>query len=87
MIDNTILDRQAYIVDVELVFYGPSTLLGSFQAWSVNLSTLFPGSLPILSAHSFTSNRQLPFSNQQKGQNGRRNFFTTKSPQKNVCRT
>ena len=34
------------VVIVELVFYGPSTLLRSFQVWSVNLSTLFLGKPP-----------------------------------------
>ena len=42
------------------------------------------GSLPVLSAHSFASNWQLPFLNQRKGENGRRIFFITKSPRKNV---
>ena len=35
------------------------------------------GSLPVLSAHSFTSNWQLPFLNQWKGENGHRNYFLT----------
>ena len=34
------------------------------------------GSLPVLSAHSFASNWQLPFLNQRKGENGCRNFIT-----------
>ena len=34
------------VVVAELVFYGPSPLLRSFQAWSVNLSLLFPGKPP-----------------------------------------
>ena len=64
-----------------LVFYGLSTLLRSFRARSVNLSTLFPGKPPrqftsIVSAHSFASNWQLPFLNQRKGDNGRRIFFS-----------
>ena len=42
------------------------------------------GSLPVLSAHSFPSNWQLPFLNQRKGENGHRNFFMTKSQRKNV---
>ena len=33
------------------------------------------GSLPVLSAHSFASNWQLPFLNKGKRENGRRNFF------------
>ena len=41
------------------------------------------GSLP---AHSFTSNWQLLFLNQQKRENGHRNFFMPKSPRK-MCRT
>ena len=36
------------------------------------------GRLPVLSAHSFASNWQLPLLNQQKGENGRRNYFMTK---------
>ena len=65
-----------------LVFYGSSTLLRSFRAQSVNLSTLFPGKSPrqftsIVSAHSFASNWQLPFLNQRKGDNGHRMFFMT----------
>ena len=36
------------------------------------------GSLPALSAHSFASNWQLPFLNQRKEENGRRNYFITK---------
>ena len=65
-----------------LVFYGTSTLLKSFRAQSVNLSTLFPGKPPrqftnTVSAHSFTSNWQLPFLNQRKGENGRIVFITS----------
>ena len=65
-----------------LVFYGASTLLRSFRARSVNLSTLFPGKPPrqfnsIVSVHSLASNGQLPFLNQRKGDHGRRNFFMT----------
>ena len=46
---------------VGLVFYGSSTLLRSFRARSVNLSTMFPCKPPrqftsIVSAHSFASN-------------------------------
>ena len=36
------------------------------------------GSLPVLSAHSFATNWQLPFLNQWKGENGHRNYFMTK---------
>ena len=39
------------------------------------------GSLPVLSAHSFASNWQLPFLNQRKGENDRRIYFMTKSQQ------
>ena len=42
------------------------------------------GSLLVLSAHSFARNWQLLFLNQRKRENGRRNFFMTKSPWKNV---
>ena len=61
------------------MFYGSSTLLMSFWARSVNLSTLFPDKPPrqftsIVSAHSFAN---YPFLNQRKGDNGRRNFFMT----------
>ena len=42
------------------------------------------GSLPVHSAHSFASNWQMPFLNQRKGDNERRNFFMTKFPLKNV---
>ena len=35
------------------------------------------GSLPLLGAHSFASNWQLPFLNQRKGENGRKNYFIT----------
>ena len=36
-------------------------------------------------AHSFARNWQLPFLNQQKGENDRRKNFMIKSPQKNVA--
>ena len=42
------------------------------------------GSLPVLSAHSYASNWQMPFLNQRKGENGFRFFFMIKSPRKNV---
>ena len=35
------------------------------------------GSLPVLSAHSFANDWQLPFLNQRKGENGHRNYFMT----------
>ena len=62
---------------VVLVFYGPSTVLRYFRVRSVNLSTQFLGCFSVLSAHSFASNWQLPFLNQQKGENGCRNYFMT----------
>ena len=72
---------QHVFVVVVLVFYGPSTLFRSFWVQSVNLSTMYLGKPPrqflVLSAHSITSNRQLPFFNQRKGENGRRNYFIT----------
>ena len=72
---------QHVFVVVVLVFYGPSTLIRSFWVRSVNLSTLYlgkpPRQFPVLSAHSITSNWQLPFLNQRKGENGRRNYFIT----------
>ena len=42
------------------------------------------GSLAVLSAYSFASNWQMPFLNQRNGDNGRRIFFMTKFPRKNV---
>ena len=42
------------------------------------------GSLPVFSAHSFASNWQLLFLNQQKREKGHRNVFMTKSPRKSV---
>ena len=70
------------VVVVELVFYGPSTLLRSFRAGQLNYPhcsrASILGSLPVLSAHYFASNWQLPFLNQRKGENGRRNIFMTK---------
>ena len=51
----------------------------SLRARSVNLSThtwaSLLGSLPVLSVHSYASNWQLPFLNQQKGENSRTNYF------------
>ena len=68
---------------VRFLFYRPSTHFRSFRARSVTLTTLFrgkpPSSLPVLIAHSFTSNWQLLFLNQRKRENGRRNVFMTKS--------
>ena len=52
---------------IDLQFYGSSTLLSSFQARSVNLSTLFLGRLPkrlTTMCRTFDSNWQLPYLNQ-----------------------
>ena len=66
---------------VVLVFYGLPHFSGHFGhgqltyphcSWASLL-----GSLPVLSAHSFASNWQLPFLNQRKGENGGRNYFMT----------
>ena len=55
----------------------PPTKLLSFPfqvlCWKPILNVL--GSLPVLSANSFTSYWQLPFLNQRKGENGLRNFL------------
>ena len=65
-----------------LVFYGPSIpFSGHFGrgqltyphcSWASLL-----GSLQILSTYSFASNGQLPFLNQRKVENGRKNYFMT----------
>ena len=52
--------------------FGHGQLTYPHCSWSSLL-----GSLPVLSAHSFASNWQLPFLNQQKGENRHRNYFTT----------
>ena len=52
---------------------GPSLSLTYPYCFWTNLL----GSLPVLRAHSFASNWQLPFLNQRKGENGRRNYFMT----------
>ena len=44
--ERIFLNATQYVVIVELVFYGPSTHFRSFQAWSVNLATLFLGKSP-----------------------------------------
>ena len=71
-----------WLLLVMLVFYRPQHILGHFRrgqltyphcSWASLL-----GSLPVLSAHSFTHNWQLPFLNQCKGENGHRNDFMTK---------
>ena len=45
--------RDPVVVVVVLVFYGPSTLLRSFRARSVNLSTLFLGNPPMQFASTY----------------------------------
>ena len=59
--------------------FGRSHLTQPHCSWASLL-----GSLPVLSAHSFASNWQLTFLNQQKGGSGCRNVFMTKSQRKNV---
>ena len=49
-----------------------SQLTYPYCSWAILL-----GRLPVLSAHSFIRNWQLPFLNQRKGENGRRNYFMT----------
>ena len=67
-----------------LRFYSPVNPLGSCQAWSVNLITLFPEQgwsskrLPSICAHAFARNWQLPFLNQRKGKNDHRKYFMIK---------
>ena len=56
--------------------FGRGQLIYPHCSWA-NL----PGSLPVLSADSFTYNWQLPIFNQQKGENGGRNYFMTKLPE------
>ena len=62
-----------------LRFYGLVKPLGSCRAWSVYLTTLFPGqsSKPLTStcAHSFARNWQLLFLIQQKDKNDCRKYF------------
>ena len=59
-------------------------VLRPFDAfWAVSREVSQPihtvrGQASILRAHSFTSNWQVPFLNQRKGNNGLRNFFMTK---------
>ena len=52
--------------------FGRSQLTYPHCSWASLL-----GSLPVLGAHSFASNWPLPFLNQQKGENGRRNYCRT----------
>ena len=73
---------RCFIAAAVLVFYGHSTLFRSFGRGQFTYPHCFwsslLGILLVLSAHSFAScNWQLPFFNQRKGENGRRNYFTT----------
>ena len=52
--------------------FGRGQLIYPHCSWASLL-----GSFPVLSAHSFASNWQLPFLNQRKGRNDRRNYFLT----------
>ena len=61
------------------MFYGPSTHFKSLKNIDPHCSwASLLGSLPVFIAHSFTSNWQLPFLKQRKGETGRRNGFMTK---------
>ena len=70
---------------LDFCFTALQHILGHFRRSQLPLTHCFwarlLGSLP---AHSFTSNWQLLFLNQQKRENGHRNFFMPKSPRKNV---
>ena len=55
-----------------------ATFMNIYPHCSLTLASVLV-SLPVLSAHSFVSNWQLPFLNQRKEENGRRNVFMTKS--------
>ena len=72
------------------IVFGSSTLLWSFWAWSVILSTHFLGRLPEWLTSTkfplafFRSNWQLPYLNQRYGKNDCRNYFMTKSQWKMV---
>ena len=61
--------------------FGPGQLTYPHCSWASLLCRLLG-----LYAHSFASNWQLPFFNQQKGENGHRNFLMTLSPWNNVAR-
>ena len=66
------------VVVVMLVFYGPLTLFRRGQLASPHCSwTSLLGSLPVMSAHSFTSNWRLSLLNQRKGGTGCINYFMT----------
>ena len=63
-----------------LRFYSPVNPKGSCRAWSVYLTTLLLGRLSPLSGKPvlctfIRQKRQLPFLNQQKGENDRRKYF------------
>ena len=60
-----------------LRFYDPVNPVGSCRAQSVYLTTLLLGRLspPSGCTHCFTSNLQLPFLNERKGENDHRKFF------------
>ena len=59
---------------VWLVFYDPVNTMNVISSRPVNLFTLFldrngpPSGQPVLSAHTFANNWQLPFLNQRKGE-------------------
>ena len=63
------------VFDFDLEFYCLVNTAQVMSSWSVNLLTLFLSRLSSLSissvlcAHTFASNRQVPFSNKQKGVN------------------
>ena len=79
---------QALCNKVVLVVVLVFTTLGHFSGHFGHGQLTYPhcswesllGSLPVLSAHSFTSTSywQFPFLNQRKGENDRRNYFMTK---------
>ena len=53
--------------------FGRGQLTYLHCSWASLLGSL----IPVLSAHSFASNWQLPLLNQRKAENGRRNYFMT----------
>ena len=59
----------------------PSQPIRVMSSWSVYLTTLFPGQvwsskqLTCICEHSFARNWQLPFLDQQKGENDHRKYF------------
>ena len=73
-----------------LRFYSSANSIWSCRVWSVYLTTLFTGQAksskrfkPVLC--TFFRQKQMPFLNQRKGENGRRKYFMNKSPWKNVA--